>query len=168
MSFANNFLSDAQFMKSSLREKCPNTEFFLVRIFLYSDWLQEIRANKKFVFGHFSRRAPIKITIFLYSSGIAQGPNMTRSYLRCVCVCVCMCVNILPTWRLLLSARCMRHTWGARINDLVLWIWVLLPSSFISVSKNVIFHLQRRNSSSLTGEKLIWYIRVTKRWYILI
>ena len=24
-----------------LREKCPNTEYFLVRIFLYSDWIQE-------------------------------------------------------------------------------------------------------------------------------
>ena len=24
--------------KVSLREKCPNTEFFLVRIFLYPDW----------------------------------------------------------------------------------------------------------------------------------
>ena len=27
--------------KQLLREKCPNTEFFLVRIFLYSDWIQE-------------------------------------------------------------------------------------------------------------------------------
>ena len=26
------------FVKNSLREKCPNTEFFLFRIFLYSDW----------------------------------------------------------------------------------------------------------------------------------
>ena len=25
----------------TLREKCPNTEFFLVRIFLYLDWIQE-------------------------------------------------------------------------------------------------------------------------------
>ena len=27
--------------KQLLREKCPNTEFFLVCIFLYSDWIQE-------------------------------------------------------------------------------------------------------------------------------
>ena len=26
--------------KVTLREKCPNTELFLVRIFLYSDWIQ--------------------------------------------------------------------------------------------------------------------------------
>ena len=25
----------------TLREKCPNTEFFVVRIFLYSDWIQK-------------------------------------------------------------------------------------------------------------------------------
>ena len=91
MSFANNFLSDAHFMESSLREKCPNTEFFLVRIFLYSDWLQEIRANKKFVFGHFSRRAPIKITIFLYSSGSKYDKIL---FTLCVCVCVCVCVYV--------------------------------------------------------------------------
>ena len=31
----------------SLREKCPNTEFFLVRIFLYSGWIQENKDQKK-------------------------------------------------------------------------------------------------------------------------
>ena len=29
------------FGKVSLREKCPNKELFLVRIFLFSDWIQE-------------------------------------------------------------------------------------------------------------------------------
>ena len=52
------------------------------------------------------------------------------------------------------------------INDLVLWalIWVLLPSSFIFVSKNVIFHLQRPNSSSWqTVEKTTWYMATCKK-----
>ena len=31
----------------TLSEKCPNTEFFLVRIFLYSNWIQEITEQKK-------------------------------------------------------------------------------------------------------------------------
>ena len=31
----------------ALREKCPSTEFFLVRIFLYSDWIQENTDQKK-------------------------------------------------------------------------------------------------------------------------
>ena len=39
----------------SLREKCRNTEFFLVRIFLYSVQIQEIRSRNNSVFGHFSR-----------------------------------------------------------------------------------------------------------------
>ena len=50
----------------SLHEKCPNTEFFLVRIFLYSSECRKIRTRKKSecrkiqtrknsVFGHFSR-----------------------------------------------------------------------------------------------------------------
>ena len=34
-----------------LREKCPNTELFLVRLFLYSDW---IRTRNNSVFEHFS------------------------------------------------------------------------------------------------------------------
>ena len=40
----------------TLREKYPNTEFLLVRIFLYSDWTWRFpTARKSFVFGHFSR-----------------------------------------------------------------------------------------------------------------
>ena len=52
----------------SLLEKCPNTEFFLVLIFPYPDWIRrvtvnlriqseyrKIRTRKNFVFGHFSR-----------------------------------------------------------------------------------------------------------------
>ena len=31
----------------SLRKKCPHTEFFLVRIFLYSNWIQENTDQKK-------------------------------------------------------------------------------------------------------------------------
>ena len=85
------------------------------------------------------------------------------------CVCVC---NILLPWSLLPTARCLRHTWEVRINDLVLWIfvWVLLPSSFIYVSQNVIFHLQGRNSSSPTNwrENNMINFEHMKRWYMLI
>ena len=34
-------------ISNSLREKCPNTEFYLVLIFLYSDWIQENTDQKK-------------------------------------------------------------------------------------------------------------------------
>ena len=40
-----------------LREKCPNTELFLVCIFLYSMRIQETTDQKNSVFGHFSRNA---------------------------------------------------------------------------------------------------------------
>ena len=52
----------------TLREKCPNTKLFLVRIFPHSDWIRrdrvplfiqsecgKIRSRKNSVFGHFSR-----------------------------------------------------------------------------------------------------------------
>ena len=70
-----------------------------------------------------------------------------------VCVCMCVCVFILFHRKgFFLLQRCLWHNWGIRINDLVSWVlvWVLLPNSFISVSKNVIFHLQRQKSSTLT------------------
>ena len=31
----------------TLREKCPNTDFFLVRIFPQADWMREKRDQKK-------------------------------------------------------------------------------------------------------------------------
>ena len=56
----------------------------------------------------------------------------------CVCACVCVCVYTLPLWSLLPTARRLRHTWGIRINDAMLWVsfHVLLqvPSSpFLNV-----------------------------------
>ena len=42
------------FRQYSLREKSPNTEFFLVRIFQYSARVQENMDQRNSVFGHFS------------------------------------------------------------------------------------------------------------------
>ena len=86
-------------------------------------------------------------------------------------VFVCVCVYTLPPWRLLPTARCLRLTWGVRMNDVTLGVsfQLLLPSSFISIPKNVIFHLERRNSRlPATGEKTIWYMLPWKGdiyWY---
>ena len=33
----------------TLNEKCPNTEFFLVRIFSYLGWIRKIRTRKNFI-----------------------------------------------------------------------------------------------------------------------
>ena len=43
----NSILSSIQRLPFSLREKRPNTEFFLVRIFLYFDRIQENTDQKK-------------------------------------------------------------------------------------------------------------------------
>ena len=39
----------SNFSLFSLREKCPNTEFFLVRIFLYSDWIRRFSPNSLWI-----------------------------------------------------------------------------------------------------------------------
>ena len=40
----------------TLREKCPNAKFFLVRIFLYSDWIQENSDQKNLrIWTHFTQ-----------------------------------------------------------------------------------------------------------------
>ena len=95
----------------------------------------------------------------------------------CVCVCVCVCVFVcvcacvyvynFPLWRVLPTSRRLRHTLEVWINDIMLWVLFLelLPSSFISISKYVIFHLRRTNSSL---PKTIWYNAPRKNdinWY---
>ena len=49
----------------SLREKCPNTELFLVRIFLYSVRIQENTDQNNSVYGHFSRSVLPMLSSFL-------------------------------------------------------------------------------------------------------
>ena len=104
------------------------------------------------------RQAQIKNNQKILRNNKNESSNLEKfvSYVEknvfhwCLCVCVCVCVYILPPWRLLSTARCPRHTWEVLINDLMLWIfiWVLLPSSFISSFISfIIFHLQRRNSN---------------------
>ena len=64
-----NYILAIFYCSLTQREKCPNTEFFLVRIFLYFDWIRrfteeiiwiqtkcsKIQSRKNSVFGHFSR-----------------------------------------------------------------------------------------------------------------
>ena len=53
-----------------LREKCANTEFFLVRIFLYSDWIQKYKDQKK-----------LRIwTLFTQCSSKGLLPETTKNY----------------------------------------------------------------------------------------
>ena len=70
----------------TLHEKCPNTEFLMVRIFPYLDWIwrftacvnlriqskyRKIRTRKNSVFGHFSRS--VKLTELWFSFYCSEG-----------------------------------------------------------------------------------------------
>ena len=73
----------------------------------------------------------------------------------CVCVCVCVCVYvcvhvfILLPWWLLLSGRCLKHTSGARIKDLGLWIviWCFCQAPSSPYRKMSYFTFKDENSS---------------------
>ena len=84
------------------------------------------------------------------------------------CICVCAWVHV----RVRVYVLILFHREGFfRLQDAMLWVsfQVLLASSFISISKNIIFHLQRRNSSTPTNwRETKWYIWVAKKmiyWY---
>ena len=86
------------------------------------------------------------------------------------CVCVCVCLYPSTCW-LLPAARRLWHTWEDRINDLLLWvfIWVLLPSPFISVSKPVLFHLRTRKlQPAADWRENEWYNTTVRKDDILI
>ena len=57
-----------------LREKCPNMELFLVRIFLHSDWIW------RFTYGDFRNKSPYSIrihSVFGHYSGSACNGNQS-------------------------------------------------------------------------------------------
>ena len=90
----------------------------------------------------------------------------------CVCVvCVCMC---LYSFTLVASSDCnnirdILEMYGSTILCCE-YCWVLLASSFISVSKSIIIHVQRRNSNTLANcrDNDMIYWQPAKKWYILI
>ena len=63
----------------SLREMCSNTEFFLVRVFLYSDWYRKIRTGKDSVFGHFSRRVQVSVFFWIWEDLFWEKANIMLS-----------------------------------------------------------------------------------------
>ena len=69
---------------------------------------------------------------FLYVYGFWMGLKLFSvsvlwvrlfiAWILLLCVCVCVCGYTLPLWSLLPTARRLRHTWGIRINDAMLWV----------------------------------------------
>ena len=64
-----------------------------------------------------------------------------------VCYCA-LCVCVFMLFHLLVSSGCTASVIYVRSSDqrsfVVSIFWVLLPSSFISISESILFHLQRR------------------------
>ena len=76
----------------------------------------------------------------------------------CVCVCVYVCVYTLPPvgFFRLHDVRDILEKFGLTIFCCEYFIDCFVPSSIISVSENVSFHLQRRKlQPKRTGEKTI-------------
>ena len=57
----------------SLRAKWPNTEFFLIRLFLYSDWTQETKDRKKNIFRHFLRGDFLRLNLSFFNVYVDKG-----------------------------------------------------------------------------------------------
>ena len=70
-----SFSADTQSLSSAwnaLRENCPNAEFFLGSIYLYSVRIQENMGQKNSVFGHFSRSDDFKDKNVLGTISLAE------------------------------------------------------------------------------------------------
>ena len=87
------FLKVSPNSQETLREKCPNTELFLVRIFLYSDYevnlriqseYREIRTRNNSVFGQFSRSENNCIGAFVLSKLQTETSNFIKKILAAV------------------------------------------------------------------------------------
>ena len=86
------------------------------------------------------------------SSGLGKSVKFCGMYINTLCVYVCVFIH------LLVSSGCMTSVIYVRSSDqrsfLVSIFWVLLPSSFISISESILFHLQRRK---LQLRQLLWW-----------
>ena len=87
----------------------------------------------------------------------------------CVCVCVCVCVCLYSSTVKAFSICKMSETYLRGRNQQSCVVNINLGASakfLISISKNVLLHIQRRKFQwARTGEKTIWYTGPVKRWY---
>ena len=120
----------------SLRQKCPNTEFFLVRIFVFRIWTlkfhpqkKNINTNQKFYgleirLNPFIYRYPeTKIFHFSKRTRWSKVSNAFWESTNVMLVCICLSIPIKTK-----SFKCARQ-----IN--VCWIvcWVMMQISFFSL-----------------------------------
>ena len=120
-------------MLTALREKCPITEIFLVRIFLYLDWIQENTDEKSLCICHFSCSAGLKNHI---------APNTDLS--------ICLKNGRVPLTKVALFMPCLltyqriRHNEPRFIDCQVRSIWFLKRCTFLHEK---LFHEETATSS---------------------
>ena len=69
-------------LQATLREKCPNTEVFLVRIFPYSDWIPENTDQKKLSIWTLFTQC-YRHNINTKSTRFYQKPNLFAPFTKC-------------------------------------------------------------------------------------
>ena len=75
-------------------------------------------------------------------------PRQTEKFWNYLGILLPTCVCVFMLFHLLVSSGCTTSVIYVRSSDqrsfVVSIFWVLLPSSFISISESILFHLQRR------------------------
>ena len=162
-----------------IRQKYQKMFFFSNSI--SSPWKLPSRANLALIFVNFHICSQLELIIWIWTIIL-----FIILYVLCVCVCVCVCVYVDPPWRLHLSGTA--GTTREQMNDVVLktldssvsslhlyfgmqnltfqvaTLSFSYTSSFISVSENAIFQLQRQKiQPPATGEKTKWYKTFRKK-----
>ena len=141
------FCSQTKYI-SGLAEKSENRSFIILmeRSKKFESWLSNIQ--------------------FTFSN------SMDLTYSVCVCVCVCVySFTVKASSVCKMSETYMKRTdQRSSVVSINLGIWMLLPVSFISVSKNVYFTFKGETPARWqSGEKTIWYIGILRRddiyWY---
>ena len=105
-----------------LRKKCPNTELFLVLIFLYS---VQIRTRNNSLFGHFSRTEPLTSLDFKFGF-VNIFQIMKISFQKCVnriFVEVCNLENL----HHLILYYVWKHLLQTLQSNILLYVWIAMP-----------------------------------------
>ena len=112
----------------------------------------------EFKYGQTWKIWPSPLSLWLYSTCNSlkiknwfsyKNPNDPKFFLVYKFICAsCVCVCVFMFFHLLVSSSGTTSVIYLRSSDqrsfVVSIFWVLLPSSFISVSESILFHLQRR------------------------
>ena len=119
-----------------LREKCPNTELFLVRIFLFSDWIQENTDQKKLRIWTLFTQCSYKLVSYEKCyienwKSSNQAENKQICPLVSVSLTNCCFFIAIPIWQSH-HFRVCRLLWKCYKSQVLFCGWFLLNLKFLS------------------------------------